>query len=123
MKRSKYLQVLAAAVAGGLSVKDASKIAGCTESTGYSLSCTNEFKSEVSRLKSEAVAQAVAILSASASQASRALVKLLDSADEKIVLAAAGKLLDRVGPMQELHELRERIDAIESQGTGLRVAR
>jgi len=123
VKKSKYLQILATSVASGLSVRDASRIAGCTESTAYSISCLDEFRDEVRRLKTEAVERAVSILSHNATKASQALVKLLDSADEKIVLAASSKLLDRVGPMQELHELRARIDAIESQGAGLRVAR
>jgi hypothetical protein len=123
VKRSKYLQVLAASVASGQSVRDASEIAGCTESTAYSLSCTDEFRDEVRRLKTEAVERAVSILSHNATKASQALVKLLDSSDEKIILSAASKLLDRVGPMQELHELRARIDAIEKAGPGLRVAR
>ncbi len=123
MKKSKYLQVLAASVASGLSVRDASEIAGCTESTAYSVSCSDEFRDEVRRLKTEAVERAVSILSHNATRASESLVKLLDSQDEKVVLSAASKLLDRVGPMQELHELRSRIDAIEKQGHGLRVAR
>jgi hypothetical protein len=123
VKKSKYLQVLAASVASGLSVRDASEIAGCTESTAYSVSCSDEFRDEVRRLKTEAVERAVSILSHNATRASESLVKLLDSQDEKVVLSAASKLLDRVGPMQELHELRSRIDAIEKQGHGLRVAR
>ena len=123
MKKSKYLQILAASVASGLSVKDASEIAGCSESTAYSLSCLDEFRDEVRRLKTEAVEQAVSVLTSNATKASNALVKLLDSADEKIVLAASSKLLDRVGPLQELHELRARIDAIEKQGPGLRIAK
>ncbi|MCU0710430.1 MAG: hypothetical protein MUC43_00115 [Pirellula sp.] len=121
MRQSKYLQVLAAAVASGLSVRDASKTAGCTESTAYSLSCTQAFKDEVSRLKSEAVTQAVSVLTANATAASNALVRLLASDDEKVVLAAATKILGTLGPMQELAELRARIEAIEGQR--LKVAR
>jgi len=115
MKRSKYLQVLAASVASGLSVKDASKIAGCTESTGYSISCSDDFKHEVGRIKNEAVAQAVAVLSTSATLAASALVMLLSSDDEKIVLASATKVLAMLGPMQELHELRQDIQELREQ--------
>lgn len=114
MKKSKYLQVLAASVASGLTVKNAASVAGCTESTAYSISCSDEFKREVSRLKTEAVESAVGILTSNATAASDALVRLLTSDDEKIVLAAAAKLLDRIGPLQELTELRQRIDAIEN---------
>ena len=123
MTKSKYLQVLAASVASGQSVREASKTAGCTESTAYSLSCSNEFKGEVSRLKTEAVERAVARLTDSATKAADTLVRLLDSQDEKVALAASTKLLSMLHPLQELGELRARIDAIESQGAGLRVVR
>lgn len=121
MKESRYMQVLAIQVASGKSVKDAATTAGCTESTAYSISCTPEFKAEVYRLKSEATEQAVAILTSAATAAAAALVRLLSSDDDKIVLAASAKLLDRLAPLQELHELRTRIDAIEAK-QGLRVA-
>ena len=123
MKKSKYMQVLAASVASGMSVKDAAVIAGCTESTAYSISCSDEFRHEVNRLRTQAMEQAVGVLTNAATKAAQSLVKLLDSEDEKIVLSAASKLMDRVGPMQELQELRSRIDAIEKQGPALRVAR
>lgn len=113
MKKSKYLQILTTSVASGLSVKDASKVAGCTESTAYSLSCSDEFKREVNRLRSEAVERAVSVLSCNATKASEALAKLLDSQDEKIVLAASSKLLTIIGPLQELTELRQRLEALE----------
>lgn len=123
MKKSKYLPVLAASVASGLSIKDASAIACCTESTAYSLSCTDDFKHEVNRIRTQAVEQAIAVLSNSATLASQTMVNLLSSSDEKTALAAAVKLLAMLGPLAELHELRARIDAIEKQGPGLRVAR
>ena len=123
MKKSKYLQILATSVAGGVSIRDASGIAGCTESTAYSISCTDEFRSEVNRLRTAAVEQAVSILTSNATAACNALVKLLSSEDEKIVLAASTKLLSTLPGMQELGELRARIDAIESQGTRLRVVK
>ena len=115
MKKSKYLQVLAASVASGMSVRDASKIAGCTESTGYSISCSDDFKSEVSRIKTEAVAGAIAALSTNATKASQSLIKLLDSADEKIVLAASTKILSMLAPLTELHELRADIAELKEQ--------
>jgi hypothetical protein len=114
--KSKYMQVLAAAVATGTAVKNAAAIAGCTESTAYSLSCTPEFKTLVNKLKSQAVEAAVGVLTSNASAASNALVRLLDSDDEKVVLAASSKLLSQLGPLQELSELRSRIDALETKG-------
>ncbi len=117
MKKSKYLQILASSVASGLSIKDTSEIAGCTESTAYSLSCSDEFRIEVNRLRSEAVERAVSILSHKATKASNAMVKLLDSQDEKIVLAAATKLLSILPPLQNLAELHARVDRIESKAS------
>ena len=122
MKKSKYLQVLTASVASGLSIKDASVVAGCSESTGYTISCSDEFKTEVCRLRSEAVQQAVDVLTSNVTKASNALVKLLDSADEKVVLAAATKLMGMLPELQDLAELRARVDSIERQAQ-LRVAR
>lgn len=123
VKKSRYLETLATLVASGLSIRDACKEANCSEATGYAISSTDEFRTLVASIRTQAVEQAVSVLTSNATKASNALVKLLDSADEKIVLAASSKLLDRVGPLQELHELRARIDAIEKAGPGLRVAR
>lgn len=122
VNKSKYLQILCVSVASGLSVRDASKIAGCTESTGYSLSCSDEFRSEVNRIKTEAVERAVCRLTDNAVKASDTLARLLDSADEKVALSAAVKLLSMLGPLSELAELRARVDRIESQ-TSLRIAK
>jgi hypothetical protein len=40
---------------------------------------------------------------------------LLSSQDEKVVLAAAVKILSMLGPLQELHELRTDIEELRSQ--------
>ena len=122
-KDSRFLQALAIHAAGGMSIRDAAKAADCSERQAYALAATSEFKTEVARLKSEFIERAVLILSSNATAASEALVKLLKSEDEKIILASATKLLGLLQPLQELAELRARIDAIESQGPGLRVAR
>ena len=123
MKKSRYLETLATLVASGLSIRDACKEANCSEATGYAVASTDEFRTLVAGIRTQAVEQAVSVLTSNATKASNALVKLLDSSDEKIVLAASSKLLGNLPGMQELHELRTRIDRIESQGAGLRVAR
>ena len=114
-KRSKYLQVLAVSVASGMTVRDASKIAGCTESTGYSISCGDAFKQELARIKTEAVARAVSVLSCNATRASEALVRLLANEDPKIVLASATKILSMLGPLSEFHELRADIAELQKR--------
>ena len=123
MKKSRYLEILAPLIATCSSIRDSCKTIDCSEATGYAVASTDEFRQLVAQIRTQAVQQAVGVLTNAATKASQALVTLLDSQDEKIVLAASSKLLDRVGPMQELHELRARVDAVESQGSGLRVAR
>ena len=122
MKRSKFFEPLAIAVANGMSVKSASESVGCAIQTGYHISCGDDFKSEVARIRTQAVESAVAVLTSNATAASNALVRLLASDDEKIVLAAASRILSTLGPLQELSELRQRLDQLENQRR-VRVAR
>ena len=122
MKKSKHLEILSSHVAMGKTIRAAAELIGISEATAYSISSSDEFRQAVTRLRSEAVEQAVSVLTSNATKASNALVKLLDSSDEKIVLAASSKLLGSLPGMQELHELRSRIDRIEGQAS-LRVAR
>lgn len=119
--KSKFLEPIAIQVASGCTIKAAAVVAGCSEQTAYNLSSTPEFRQRVSEIRTESVVQAVSILTSNATRASNALVKLLDSKDEKIVLAATTKLLSMLQPLSELAELRARIDSIENR-TQLKVA-
>lgn len=121
MKKSRYLETLATLVASGLSIRDACKAANCSEATGYAVASTDEFRTHVSHIRTQAVEQAVSVLTSNATKASVALVRLLDSEDEKIVLASATKLLGVLPSMQDLAELRARLDRLESQAH-LRIA-
>ena len=123
MKSDRKLELLALRVAGGQSIKAAAKEIGMSEAAAYAITGTVEFKRRCIEIRSEAVSQAVAILTSGATAAANALVKLLGSEDEKIILAAAAKLLGSLGPMQELSELRERIEQLENQPQSLRVAK
>jgi transposase len=122
MTNSRFLPILAGHHAAGMSIRDAAKAANCSEKTAYTLAGTAEFKAEVSGIRDAALTQAVGVLTDAATKAAKALVRLLDSEDEKIVLAASAKLLGSVGPFTEQHELRARVNVIENQGTMLRVA-
>jgi HEAT repeat protein len=115
MKSDRKLELLACRVAGGSTIKAAAKEIGMSEAAAYAITGGVEFKRRCSEIRTEAVLQAVAILTTGATAAANALVRLLSSEDEKIVLAAAAKLLGSLGPLQELTELRQRIDAIEGQ--------
>ena len=122
MKKSKHLEILAAHVACGKTIRESAELIGISEATAYAVSSSDDFRDAVSRLRTEAISQAVAVLSSNAKRASDALVKLLDSADEKVVLASSVKLLTMLQPLQELAELRERVSKIEAQAS-LRIVR
>jgi hypothetical protein len=121
VRKSKFYDQLAIAVAGGQTIKSASETVGCALATAYHVSADPDFRAEVAKLKTQAVESAVAVLTSNATAASNALVRLLASDDEKIVLAAAAKILATLGPLQELAELRQRLDQLENQ-TRIRVA-
>lgn len=122
MKDSKFLPILAASVAAGMTIRSAAQAAKCSESNAYAISRTPEFRQRVSEIRSEAVAAAVGVLSDAASQAALTLVSLLgEQNDPKDRLAAARLILANLAPISEHGELRQRINDMESQ-TVLRVA-
>jgi len=99
-------------------------MAGCSESSAYALSGSDEFRAEVARIRGEAVNAAVGVLSRAATKAAETLVAMLGEDQEpKDRLTAARLILANLGPIAEHGELRDRIAKIESQGPGLRVAR
>tara|TARA_R110002074_G_scaffold148373_1_gene299638 strand:- start:562 stop:933 length:372 start_codon:yes stop_codon:yes gene_type:complete len=120
-KNSRFLHGLASLVAAGSSVRAAAAETGCSERQGYALASTAEFRELVSRLQTEAVQRASAILADNATAAATAIANLLESEDEKVRLAAAVKLLAAIQPMQEFAELRDRIEKLERQP--LRIAK
>lgn len=114
-ENSKYLENLAAQVAAGLTIKAAAVVVGCSESHAYTLSGSGEFKRRVSDLRSQATSAAVGKLSDAAGRAVDVLVELLsDDNEPKDRLAAAKSILQLMGPISELAELRARIDALEA---------
>ena len=124
MTNSRFLPILAGHHAAGMSIRDAAKAANCSEKTAYTLAGTAEFKSRVSEIRTQFTAEAVGKLTSAATEAVDTLRSLLEATNEPSVrLNAAKAILANLGPLAELHELRARIDRIESQGTMLRVAR
>lgn len=114
MAQSRFFEPLAIHVAAGHHVKESSKLVGCAEQTAYNLSGSSEFRQRVGELRSELTRQAVGKLSAAASQAVDVLVELMGPDNEpKDRLAAAKAVLATLGPISELSELRERLDALE----------
>ena len=112
----KFMELLAVAVAGGQTVKAAAESCSCSERQGYRISATPEFKSRVSAIRAEMTSQAVGELSAAASEAVATIRELLASTNEPSVrLNAAKAILNALGPMSELGELRERLAALEAE--------
>lgn len=120
-KKSKFFELLAVEVAGGLTIKAAANSVNCSINTAYHISSNPDFNQRVASIRSEAIAGAVGRLSIGAAQAVDTLVSLMGLANEPSVrLNAAKAILGQLGPLTELCELRERIDRLE--GATLKVS-
>jgi hypothetical protein len=77
----------------------------------------------VAEIRASAASATVGLLTAASSQAVKVLAEIMGNAEAKDSdrIAAARAVLSMIGPMSELAELRQRLDAIEAQQT-LRIA-
>ena len=92
----------------------AAESCSCSERQGYRISATPEFRQRVSVIRAEMTNAAVGELSAAASEAVATIRELLASTNEPSVrLNAAKAILNALGPLSELGELRSRLDALE----------
>ena len=114
-RRSRYMDSISMAVAGGSTIKSAAEAAGCSLPIAYSLSRSPEFKARVAEIRTLAIQQAVGTLSDAASKAATTLVELLTDDDPKIRLAASSKLLASITPLTELHDLRHDLQQLREQ--------
>lgn len=106
-------QGLAVLVASGKTVKDASEELGIPERTAYRYNSLPEFRQAVGRLRSAALDAACGAITTATTQAVAKLVELLD--DPQFCLQAAKAIINSTGPLSDLGELRQRIDALEAQ--------
>ena len=114
--QSNYFDNMTAMVAAGATIKAAAAMCGCSESHGYTLSRTPEFRRRVADLRTEATSAAVGKLSEAASRAVDVLLELMGADQEaRDRLTAAKSVLSMLGPLSELGELRARLDALESE--------
>jgi HEAT repeat protein len=112
----RFTELLAVAVAAGQTIRAAAESCGCSERQGYRVAASPEFKSRVSEIRSEMTNAAVGELSAAASVAVATIRELLNAENEPSVrLNAAKAILTQLGPMTELGELRQRLEALESK--------
>jgi HEAT repeat protein len=115
VENGKFLELLAVAVACGATVKAAAESCGCSERHAYRISSDPAFRQRVSDLRSEMTSAAVGELSAAASEAVATLRELLSGENEPSVrMNAAKAILNALGPLSELTELRQRLEQLES---------
>ena len=115
INESKFFESLAMSVASGSTVKDAAKLASCSDSQAYRICSDAEFRSRVFAIRSELTAQAVGLITQAATKAAATLVELLNPKYEPSVRLNASKaILLQLSPLTELGELRARIDRIEA---------
>jgi hypothetical protein len=100
-----------AALATGLSVKAAAEATGLAERTAYRRWAQPEVRREVAALRAVVLQEAIGRLTAGSIRAAQVVLELLESEDEKVRLAAAGRLT-------ELHK-----NLVEAAGNALAEAR
>jgi AcrR family transcriptional regulator len=113
--RSNADAALLAALASGATVRDAAKSAGVAERTVYRRLDDPEFRRRVDSTRAEMVSQAVARLSAAATEAVDTLRDLLSSDMDFARLGAARAILEIGIRLREHGELAERIATLEAQ--------
>ena len=113
-KNSQFFDLLAVAVAQGMTVKAAAEEIGCSADYAYELSRKKEFKLRVNELRSEVAEQASGLLMAAASEAIQSLRAIASAAEkDSDRIAAAKAILQMMLPLSENTELRRRLDDIE----------
>lgn len=122
-RNERFAELLAVQLASGSSIVAAAKEVGCSESHARRICRQPEFRMRVGQLRSEVTAGVVGTLTTAAAQAADTLLALLDASQEPNTRLNASKaILNALAPMTELHELRERIAALEVRQQPLRVA-
>ncbi len=102
-------ETLAAHMAAGLPITEAAERAGVGERTARRRLGDDNFRALVARLKSEAVAQAVARLSADMGKAAAKLAALIDATDDRVALTAAKALLEMALKARAAEEIEKKL--------------
>ncbi len=119
----KHGEALAVALAAGSTVVAAAAKVGISNSHAYRLSKSSAVQARVSEIRAASTSAAVGMLCDASRQAVAVLVAIMANTESKDGdrIRAASVVLATVGPMSELGELRQRLDAIEAQRQGLGV--
>ncbi len=104
---------LAAELAGGATVAEASASAGVSDRTAFRRLTDPTFKARVVELRAQMVAEAAGRLSRNMTAAADVLAKLLKSEDEHVQHKAAVKLIELGLKVTELAELENRVRELE----------
>ncbi|MBA4065917.1 MAG: hypothetical protein C0501_19805 [Isosphaera sp.] len=110
--------LLAAELAAGQTVRDAARTAGVSEHTAHRRNGDPAFKARVAELRVGMVAEASGRLAESMGRAANVLRDLLGSADEKVRLRAAERMIELGLKVVELTELQRRVEELERQAAG-----
>lgn len=117
-------EALAQALAAGKTVADAAEAAGISERTAYRRRGEEDFAARVRALQDEAWGRGVARLSSYMTEAAEILMGLARGAEKEGVRRAAARDLFSLGmKSREVHELAERVAALEqitAEETGTR---
>jgi hypothetical protein len=121
MANNGRFEAMAMLLATGSSVKAASQKIGVSCRQAYRISSSDRMKKRVAVLRSEITSEAIGQMTAAATQAAVTLKQLLAEENEpSIRMNAAKAILNVLGPLSELGELRARLDNLE-RSSALRV--
>lgn len=114
--KSRFFELLAARVAAGCSIRQASKAIGCSESTAQRLNRLPEFTQRVFEIRSALSDAIVGALIEGASDSVAALVAIVRNPDSRPadVISASKAILSSLLPLQDGIEFRARLDKLES---------
>lgn len=111
---------LALALAAGKSVADWCAETATPERTGFLWAASDGVKALVAEIQGRILETAVRKLAAGTTAAAETLIKLLDSADERVKLRAARAVLDNYQTFETHVDLRERVAQLERNANASR---
>jgi hypothetical protein len=106
-------EAAALALAGGKTVKQAAKAAGCSERSVHYWQADPVFAARLAELRTQLFGAAVGQLAGLAAKATAALAKLLRAKSETVRLGTCRAILDAGARLREGVELAARMDALE----------
>jgi erythromycin esterase-like protein len=101
------------AIANGESVADAARAADVSLRSAQRYLSTPAAKARIAAIRDRMFAEAVNTLAATAGAAARAMAHLIDSADERVRLAAAKAVLELGPQLNEWSDVAQRLSALE----------